>query len=172
LLILLLVAACSDGGPPASTYRHMEDRLWAASGLGAIFDHQPCWRTIKGVPENLPVADCYRMLPPQRMRGVWLNEFEGSKFFPGYSTDPGPSLRSTLWLEVDRPAISRITGRNFNWRSKGPQPKLVLLDFIGRRTAISGPYGHMGMSDHYVVVDRILSAQVLDEPAVKSPQID
>jgi hypothetical protein len=38
----------------------------------------------------------------------------------------------------------------------------VYLDFIGRRTAVAGGYGDMGLARHIVVVDRVLGAKVLE----------
>jgi hypothetical protein len=62
---------------------------------------------------------------------------------------------------VNPASVSHATGQNFR---KRPEPRYVRLDFIGRRTAVSGRYGHMGLSVHYVVVDRIISARIADDP--------
>ncbi|WP_150125363.1 hypothetical protein [Sphingomonas sp. LM7] len=40
-----------------------------------------------------------------------------------------------------------------------PRSRIVLLDFIGRRTAYQGRYGHMGLADSEVIVDRLISAR-------------
>jgi hypothetical protein len=37
----------------------------------------------------------------------------------------------------------------------------VYLDFIGRRTAVQGSYGHMGAAKNIVIVDRVLAARLL-----------
>lgn len=141
---LILLNGCGDAG----TYAHWGDRLSAATG--GLFG-QPCSR---GETDRLPDDQCYRMTPPERMRGIWIDEFEGSRFLPGLTaapaTDPpGPHI----WLEMDAHPVPALP------EERRGQGRVVLLDFIGRRTLYPGNYGHLGMSEHEVVVQRLISAR-------------
>jgi hypothetical protein len=50
--------------------------------------------------------------------------------------------------------------------SKSPDQTLYAVEFIGRRTAVKGRYGHMGVFDHELIVDRMISMRQV-EPATK-----
>jgi hypothetical protein len=61
-----------------------------------------------------------------------------------------------LWVELDPHVLPT------NVRSRCSEGCAVYLDFVGRRTAVQGNYGHLGLANHIVVVDRVLTANVLD----------
>ncbi|HEY0115711.1 MAG TPA: hypothetical protein VGB54_08320 [Allosphingosinicella sp.] len=155
---MALVNITSD--PPAYTYRGFQNQAWAALGLDH-FSH-PCLtrhdvngETYRG---SLPTDQCFRMTEPQRMKGVWIDQFEGSRFLPG-----GTELTQArfdepqIWLD---PETKRVPGL-FN-----PDPdaeiRVLEVDFVGRKTLFPGQYGHMGVSQHEVIVDRLISARELD----------
>ena len=152
----LLLAGCSDGTPP-SAYKHARDRLLATIPL-VIFDDDlyPCFRTIDGRPARLPDAECYRLTDAQRLRGVARTGFEAGSFYPGRTTLPQADEQSDLWIELDPSDLAPEVRRSCT------QGCAVYLDFIGRRTAVPGSYGHMGSARHLIIVDRVLSARILD----------
>jgi hypothetical protein len=43
------------------------------------------------------------------------------------------------------------------------------LDFVGRRSLFKGNYGHLGASDYFVVVDRIISIRDITPSVVGAP---
>jgi len=143
---LLLLCGCGDAG----TYAHWEDRLGAATG--GLFG-QPC---LRGETDRLPDDQCYRMAPPERMRGIWIDEFEGSRFLPGLTAAPAADPAGPrIWLDMDAHPVPALPAER---RRPGG---VYLVDFIGRRTLYPGHYGHMGMSEQEVVVQRLISARAV-----------
>lgn len=112
---------------------------------------------------GLATDQCYKMEKPRRFRGIWIDEFEGQAFIPEgtkapewpriYSRSPGwrkqldRAQAATIWLDVERVKL----GHDFSGGRK------MLIDFIGRKTAYQGSYGHMGMSGNEIIVDRVIS---------------
>jgi hypothetical protein len=172
-LALFGLSACDRGATPLIAYRHAGDAMARVLPLG-VFDIYPCAsrQKIQGtdVIVGVPFDQCYKMLPPKRYRGVWLDEFEGSAFFEGARgagevraaiarrSDAWPS--SQVWLDwpENGGATALPTKTSANAR-------LVVMDFVGRRTVYAGSYGHMGGSQHEILVDRMLSAK----PIYQSP---
>ena len=59
------------------------------------------------------------------------------------------------------------------WPTFGPggQPPVALgsgglyaIEFVGRRTLQKGHHGHMGMFDHEILVDKLISLRQLETP--------
>jgi len=48
--------------------------------------------------------------------------------------------------------------------SFGPDGALYAVEFVGRRTAVPGHYGHMGASDYELIVDRFISLNQIAPP--------
>jgi hypothetical protein len=93
------------------------------------------------------------MLPRQRYRGVWINEFEGSRFYPGRSTVPTSRDEAHIWLEVEHSSLAGLV----------PDGRAFLLEIEGRRTMYPGPFGHLGGADHELIVDRVISATLIQQ---------
>ena len=155
---ILLLASTSWGfpvlsSPPPEAYIHLVDQDRAKRRNP---EDPPCTqkRHEKGIDflESLPTDQCYKMLPTQRMRGIWLNEFEGSTFYPGATTSHPRSNGHLIWLDTSRTKLVN------NWAKPG---RAVLLEFYGRRTRYRGSYGHMGLFDLEIIVDRVISAREL-----------
>jgi hypothetical protein len=100
-----------------------------------------------------PTDECYRMLPRQRYRGVWVNEFEGSRFYPGQSNVHAARDEARIWLDVERVSLGDLEANG----------QAYLLEIEGRRTMLPGPFGHMGSADHELIVDRVISAAPIQE---------
>jgi hypothetical protein len=95
------------------------------------------------------------MTPPQRMRGLWRDQFEGSAFYAGLEAPPEAEGAKT-WLDIDENKLPKALRRKNDW-----WPRWVEIEFIGRKTLRRGAYGHFGMFEHYVVVDKVISARLL-----------
>jgi hypothetical protein len=141
---LFAAAACTDAGS--------DPRCYTAATSG-------------GIPIKAYVGDraCHAFKPPERMDGIWLNEFEGSRFFREASTLPEINARTEdVWMEIDEqtqlPAGLDALGDGHAYR----------VAIIGReaKRARRPPkgYGHMGAFTGLVVVDRIVSATDLGSP--------
>lgn len=115
-----------------------------------------------GLSERLYIGDrlCVKFGPSKVMIGVWVNDFEGSDFYPDVR-----SLRETRprsvhpWLTLD--AQSKVPTK---WK---PQiGHAYLISFIGRAALEKRPtadteangYGHMGEWVDLVLVDYLQSA--------------
>lgn len=138
--------------PPPEAYLRTEDQEKARCYR---LDHMPC--TVESVENGitiisgLPIDECYRMLPRQRYSGVWVNEFEGSRFYPGRSTRPDARDEARIWLDVQRVNPRAVYGLAYQ------------VEFEGRRTMYPGPFGHLGSADHELIVDRVISIAPIDE---------
>ena len=167
-LLLLSLGACSDRSAIAAPYKDPWDRVVVQVGFG--FGYEPCYRK-----EETPYGDvlgfigneeCYRFGPPVRMRGIWLDEFEGSEFLPNATEAPadwpagGGHSRDAIWLDFTRPE-PLLTDPHGERRA-------LAIEFVGRRAAYPGRYGHMGGSPHLVIVKKLLSATPVPPP--RSPQ--
>lgn len=157
--LLYLVAVNAANDPPAYAYRGWKNQLWIALGLQGFW--HPCYRRVEDeqrvVFHGLPTDRCYRMTPPRRMRGVWIDEFEGSQFVPGArdASQARPGLGG-IWLDVETNEIPGL------FRSSEGGLRAYRIDFIGRQTAVAGRYGHLSASDHTIIVDRLISARSMD----------
>lgn len=143
--------------PPPEAYVRAEDQERARR---MDLHDLPCTFTTKDngyeVVQSLPTDQCYRMLGRQRYQGLWRNDFEGSMFCAApaqecsYET-PG----ETIWLSIaEHLPQSHQLGRG----------GLYSVSFEGRRTAYRGMYGHLGMSGHEIIVDRMISMRELEPP--------
>ena len=150
ILASLTISGCqqvrgqTDPLPPPEAYERFEDKL-AVTML-----HM-------GVPWTFPCQDpgrCLKYDGPKRMTGLWRNEFEGSRFCPH------PVLRcdsdgrnDPIWLDF---AISLPE------KFKDDDPGLYAIDFIGRASSYPGAYGHFGMFDKEVIVDRLIAIEQIE----------
>ncbi len=147
------------GHTPPQAYVDKADRWMAETGKSLPGRPFPCAYTkmYDGVEviESVETDKCVQMTQPQRWSGLWRNEFEGSQFCPraamrcSYESTP-----SRIWLHWDE--------------REQPDGALYAVEFIGRRTRYPGMYGHLGGSEHEIIVDRMISIRQL-EPGPKRP---
>lgn len=132
---------------------------------GRLLRESPCTYHIEpGVIGSLVTDKCYKMEPPRRFQGVWIDEYEGQKFIPEGTQAPewpkgdpkssewrkqaDQAIAATIWLDVE----------HTNLRKKQQQNgRRLFIDFVGRKTMYPGNYGHMGMSGQEIIVDRVIS---------------
>lgn len=162
-LFILSTSACSDRSSIAAPYKNTWDRFIIQLGFG--FGYQPCYRNEKtrygDVLGFIGNEQCYRFNPPVRMRGIWLDEFEGSEFLPNATKAPAgwPYSRDAIWLDFTRHESLLANGNG--------ERRAFAIEFIGRRATFPGSYGHLGGSRHLVIVDKLLSANPV--PVLKGP---
>lgn len=95
---------------------------------------------------------CFEMQPRRRWTGVWNKGWEWTSFCEGSGTDcPIASERGAIWLTF-------ADGAHPRWE---PKDGLHRIEFVGRRSAAPGHFGHLGQYDHLMVVDRLISTALL-----------
>jgi hypothetical protein len=174
-LIALLLMGCQrfeagsylDDLPPPEAYLRLEDRLSARLIDWGIRWRYPCTSTERDgdieMLHHLETDQCVRMGPKQRFRGLWNNEFEGSRFCAAPAEECSYISRGEdVWLSFS-PEMER-TGEVVGG--------VYSIDFIGRQTLFPGSYGHMGGSDEEVIVDRVIAMRrVGDTPVVTEAEL-
>ena len=110
----------------------------------------------------LACAACSQIKWPQtRMHGMWRNDFEGSQFCPAPARTcsyvwTGERTQPQIWLSFNGPMPPRFRDAKLGG--------LYEIEFLGRKTMFKGEYGHVGMSDHEIVVDRLISIREIEPP--------
>ena len=97
----------------------------------------------------------------ERMQGLWRNDFEGSQFCPAPAKTCGYVPKDergspTIWLDFAKTLPVKYRRQNFGG--------LYSIEFIGRRNSFGGSYGHMGMFDEEIIVDRLISIKEIEPP--------
>lgn len=104
-----------------------------------------------------PTDQCFRMEPQRRWTGLWRDQFEGSRFCPSPATIcSSETSGDIIWLHTDR--VTR----------KEPDGALYAVELLGRRTTVKGHHGHMGGSDHELIVDRFISLKRIGPPLTEA----
>lgn len=147
---LSLLSACD---PPVAKYSDADIEYFRTE-LPGISDS--CLRRLKytGLGALMtPTETCYAMEPIRRWRGLWRRDFELSRFCPAPTKNCDfPSPGEFVWLSHH--------GRH---ESAPPHKQLYAIDFYGRRTSIPGSFGHLGTAQREIVVDRLVSLQIIPE---------
>lgn len=128
---------------------HPIDRQRALARTATQGYDEPCTRekTVDGykVSEYLPTNQCVHMEPAKVWRGQWLNQYEHTVFCAsdaGQSECPEPEEET--WLSG---AINGESGQRYS------------ISFLGRKTRYPGGYGHFGLYDSEIIVDRVISME-------------
>ncbi len=123
---------------------------------------QSCYReeVDNGIRVRAYIGDraCIQFDPPRVIEGVWINDFEGSRFFEGVHTLREATPRGdSVWLTIDGKSETPAG-------LKRPDRHAYYVRFIGmaahdmhRRECFDG-YGHMGCSAGLVLVDHVIEA--------------
>lgn len=179
LLALLLLAGCSGSAARdnPSAYRNAWDRFRVQFGLepflGYACTQEETERDGTRVIASLPYDQCYRFNASERIEGIWIDEFEGQELLtPGEYARylRGEDRDAVTWLEMEAvrrkwaPAVKRgdpealrlwsVHGKSAEgaWQLTG---KAYRIRFVGRRASYPGSYGHLGVSRHLVLVDKL-----------------
>lgn len=128
-------------------FAHAEDRMKERfPELQTVFGPSCLWR-------GVATQDCFRMTDTVRWRGLWRNEFEGSRFYCEHPELLCPIPGFRIWLT--------------NNSHVEPDGRLYRVEFIGRQTLYPGPFGHLAITDgHEVVVDRMTSMVEASDEAI------
>ena len=95
------------------------------------------------------------------MKGLWRDDFEGSRFCPAPAKEcTFESGGEKLWLDAEDKIPGLEPRRVFG--------ALYAIEFVGRRMRPGRPYGHLGVFDGEISVDRLVSLREL-EPAAVAP---
>lgn len=139
-----------------SVYQHATDRIRDA--LGGVAG-TPCFRSFAGKPGRLLDKDCYKFGDRQRLSGVARQGFKSNQFYRGLTTAPKEGIEYPYELYFD---LRQIDNR-MNWISRRCAGNcIVYIEGVGRRTAVEGSYGHMGLFRHIVIFDSISNVRFLD----------
>lgn len=130
----------------------------ASPGAPRDPSQDPCFRRVGEVWHHVGEGNCVELPPPQRMRGVWIHDFEESSFIPNASAILGADnrIRFRVNLQVVPEDIARVSGIPLSTR----EAQAFSIDIIGRRSKNSGPY-YIGADEYIIVVDRVISARYL-----------
>lgn len=158
MLLLLSLCACSDRSSLAAPYKSPWDRAAIRFGY-AGWVYMPCYRKESDVYGDVQVfigsEKCYRFNPPERMRGIWLDEGEDAEFLPNATASP------VVWAwSPDGTALEFARSEPF----LGSRQQYWAIEFVGRRATYPGQYGHLGMRRHLIIVDEVLSAHPVPPP--------
>lgn len=160
LCAVALLAGCQKPKDWVPTYPpdylgHWSDRVKEKfPELQTVFGPSCLWRE-----SALELDQCFRMEEPRRWSGLWRTGFEESRFCADgeWSLGGGYGPRA---LECDYETLGRriwAEGRDESTQA-ARDFGLYRVEFIGRITKYpGGPYGHMGMSDYEIVIDRMIS---------------
>ena len=104
--------------------------------------------------------------PTREFSGIWINEFEGSRFIENgrsLADVPGWHEGEQVWLDMEHSRWAdnnwrRYPGHVYRVRFRGR----AACD-MHRETAMMGGYGHLGMSNGLVVVDYLYELDDLGE---------
>lgn len=159
-LALLAVAGC-DRRELQFSEEDTADLIAFAPGMTAACVEKARMGGIEAI-SSLAVEECYDMGLPRRLRGLWRNDFEGSRFCPEPATDCGyDAPGDEIWLSYSRNLRPQQNPREGDGG-------LYQIEFFGRMTATRGHYGHAGMSNHEAVVDEVISIR----PSANTSQPD
>lgn len=147
---ILLAQACDDRRPVVSEELVREFR----NKLPGITEQ--CLDALRygGINAMPTRADqCFAMTPTKRWKGLWRNEFEGSRFCASPAKSCSfETLGERVWLS-DPDNVVPV---------KRSDEALYEIEFLGRRTLEKGAHGHLGGSDHDMVVDKVISLTRVD----------
>ncbi|WP_156442938.1 MULTISPECIES: hypothetical protein [unclassified Sphingomonas] len=105
---------------------------------------------------------CHELDAPKRFRGIFFDEFEGQLFIEG--SPPGPPYREPqerVWPSFDGATTFDKGTKNTLIDDGSGSTRVFEIEFIGRKTSRKGRYGHFGMSQHEVVIDRVVRLRLL-----------
>lgn len=148
--------------PPPEAFLDPIDQQIARTGIGVPGRPSPCTKETPSGAYKLvvraPTDKCVRMEQPTRWKGLWRAAFEGSQFCPEPATSCGKKV------EGDRIWLTRGP------RKGGYESELYRIEFVGRKTKYKGSYGHFGMYDQEIIVDRVISKELVWAPPPPSKE--
>lgn len=105
---------------------------------------------------------CHDLGPPERLKGIYFDEFEGQLFIEG--SPAGPPYRAPeelVWPTFDEATVYENDTKRTLLDDGSGATRVFEIEFIGRKASRKGRYGHFGMSQHEVVIDRVVRLRLL-----------
>ena len=103
--------------------------------------------------------ECFEMTPAQRWTGLWRSGFELSRFCPVPARECARySGGEAIWLEFRD---------NYPGDRRPLENELQSIEFVGRKTARPGRYGHLNGYANVIVVERLTSMKTAPETGAK-----
>jgi hypothetical protein len=153
-VLLSLLGACS-GGSLEGGEGESRNSSSKASAVQSNRSDDHCFVRVGEVLYHVGERLCGELLPPQRMRGIFVHGWEESSFIPNATTIPRADnrIRFRVDLSGDPAEIARMAGTRLDMR----RAQVFAIDMVARRTRRAGA----GLAVYVVVVDRIISARYL-----------
>lgn len=144
-------------------YVHLRDSVRTSIPIALVFG-QRCATYEDNVIRFDPSPTCYKFDKPKFYRGIWLYEFEGSRFVEGATVIPArmPDAGSTAWLNYDPEHIDPTRDYDYDPDKHCYPIHAFAISFIGRRNPQGG--GHLGLFASEIWPQKILSAKALPSP--------
>lgn len=145
-------------------YVHLRDSVRTSIPIAMTLG-EPCATHKDGVIYYDNGPNCFRFARPQRFKGIWLYELEGSTFFENATTVPSkrPDYGETAWLKYDPSAIDPKPDYNGYARERDCYAIHAFeIEFVGRRSPEG--HGHLGLFGSEIWVQRMLRARPLPAP--------
>jgi hypothetical protein len=145
-------------------YVHLRDSVRTSVPIAMMLG-EPCTTRKNGVIDYDSGPNCIRFARPQRFRGIWLYEFEGSTFLENATAVPSkrPDYGDTAWLMYDPSAIDRKP--DYDEYAKDRDCFAIHafeIEFIGRRSPEG--HGHLGLFRSEIWVQKMIRAKPLTAP--------
>jgi hypothetical protein len=102
---------------------------------------------------------CYTFESPRKFAGIYIDEFEGQRFVEGANGDLPIRATDRVWFSYDEKSDLSAVPQFVH--GKNSDTRVWRVRFVGRKTSGKGGFGHFGMSDSHVLVDRVESAKWL-----------
>lgn len=115
---------------------------------------------------------CYNFHEPRVFKGIYIDEFEGQRFIEGAMPSARYAPKDKVWLEIDEKSDLSAARQIVSRKKKGTG--IWLIEFEGQKAIQTrgGGFGHFGMSEDLVIVDKVLSAQlVYEQPGYLSEDV-
>lgn len=165
--IVLVLAFWPWLGNPFA-YVHLADSLKTSIPLALIFG-EPCARYEGNITSYDEGPSCYRFDPPREYEGLWLYQFEGSRFLENVAIVPKTETEElqlrkgkNVWLRYHPRNGLDLKHLNGDDNSNCTPVYPFAVRFIGKRNP--NPGGHMGLWDEVIWVDEMLEIKALPQP--------
>lgn len=160
LASILVCGGCGSSPLPSEGGRTIYDTVHRS--ITGVDAESRC--TTKDTSEGLTfygrklARTCRAWNAPRSYHGIFIQEFEGDRFIE----NAVPALRYVskrrIWLAFDQKSdASRVP----ELKAPDGHTKIWHVAFVGRSNHYAGRFGHLGMSDGEVLVDRVISARKL-----------
>jgi hypothetical protein len=132
--------------------------------VNALFDYDfqtRCAEKFDGHIGFLGGPDCGEYGPSTSFRGIYIDEFEGQSFLEGAQPASVYQTDEHVWLTIVPDAD--ISAFNEIDPDEASDSRIWLVHFSGRNSTRNAAYGHFGMFDSEILVEKVKSAELLNE---------